>query len=246
MKKRCVIVSAALSATLVSLGGSALAQSVVTAQVPGNTVVQDPAGDLLLKNCSTTSPDAPCSLPPSAPLSLPGYFDVKTARITQIGGGRVNLFIAPYQPIPAAPLEPFISYFWQFQDGCTVPSPTDKDGIRVHWDGDAQTWSANWFVITSCNPRDVVQGDPVTFQFTEDGVKVQVTLSELLENGSSPGSPIEWYAGVRRLPFSHPTFTRTVPVDVAPDVVEFNPDPPPALLRPQDPAIWEPQASKSG
>jgi hypothetical protein len=30
-----------------------------------------------------------------------------------------------------------------------------------------------------------------------------------------------------------------VPVDVAPDVVEFNPSPPPDLLRPEDPATWE-------
>jgi hypothetical protein len=245
MKKQYLVMSAAVVATSLWLGGFALGQSVVTAQVPGNTVVQDPAGDLLLKNCSTTLPNAHCSLPPSAPLSLPDYFDLKTAWITQIGGGRVNLFIALYQPIPATPPEPFISYFWQFQDGCVVPSPTNKDGIRVRWDGDTETWSANWHVITSCNPRTVVQGDPVMFQFTEDGVKVQVTLSDLLANGGSPGSPIEWYAGVRRLPFVHETFTRTVPVDVAPNVVEFNPLPPPALLTPQDPAIWEPQTAKS-
>ncbi len=234
-----------ITATSVWLSGLALAQSIVTAQVPGNTVVQDPAGDLLLKNCDSSNPDEPCSLPPNVPLSLPDYFDIKTAWITQIGGGRVNLFIAPYEPIPGTPGEPFISYFWQFQDGCSVPSPTDKDGIHIGWDGDTGTWSAHWFVITSCAPRTVTQGDPVPFQFTDDGVKVQVTLSDLLENGASPGSPIEWYAGVRRLPFQHPKFTHTVPADVAPDIVEFNPTPPPALIHPQDPAIWQPQTQKS-
>ncbi len=243
MKRRYIVLSI-MMVTSVWLGGLALAQSVVTAQVPGNTVVQDPANDLLLKNCSVAAPNAPCSLPPNASLSLPDYFDVKTAWITQIGGGEVNLFIAPYQSIPATPPQNFISYFWQFQDGCSIPSPTDKDGIHVVWDGDTQTWSAHWFVVTSCNPRTVEQGDAVPFQFTEDGVKVQVTLSDLLANGGSPGSPIEWYAGVRRLPFKHPVFTRTVPVDVAPDVVGFDPITGDFIKSLQDPAIWESRTTR--
>lgn len=245
MKKRCLVVLPAALTTLLSLGGLALAQSFVAAQVPGNTVVQDPAGDLLLKNCDPADPTVPCSLPPAAPLALPGYFDVKTARITQIGGGRVNFFIALYEAVPETPPEGFVAYFWQFQDGCTVPSPTDKDGIRVVWHGDTDTWSANWYVIESCNPRARVIGDPVPFEFTEDGVKVQVTLSDLLANGGTPGAPIEWYAGTRRLSFEHPTFTHTVPTDVAPDVSAFNPTPPPEIIHPEEPAIWEPQASKS-
>jgi hypothetical protein len=107
----------------------------------------------------------------------------------------------------------------------------------VAWDGD--TWSANWFVITSCNPRTIVFGNPVPFQFTEDGIKVRVALSDLLANGTVPGAPLVWFAGVRRLPFAHSTFTHTVPVDVAPDVEAFNPTPPPILLTfPEESATW--------
>jgi hypothetical protein len=210
--------------------------SEIVAFVPGNTVVQDPADDLLLVNCDVSQPDHPCSLPPETPLPLPGWFDIKTAKVTEIGGGRVDFFIALYEPVPATPPVPFLSYFWTFQDGCIDPSPTDKDGIRVNWDGD--TWSANWFVITSCNPRTIVHGDPVDFRFTEDGILVRVSLADLLTKG---GTPLLWYAGVRRLPFVHPIFTHTVGVDFAPDVTAFNPTPPPILIHPEDPAIWEPR-----
>jgi hypothetical protein len=207
----------------------------VVALVPGNTVVQDVADDLLLVDCNILLPDHPCSLPPGAPLALPDWFDIKTAKITEVGRGRVDLSIALHAPVPAAPPVAFVSYFWQFQDGCLVPSPTDKDGIRVHWDGDM--WVANWYVILSCDPRAIVQGDPVDFVFTEDGVMVRVSLSDLITRG---GAPLDWYAGVRRLGFAHPVFTHTVPVDVAPDVVEFNPSPPPILIHLEDPATWEP------
>ncbi len=215
--------------------------SEVVASVPGNTVVQDPAGDLLLRDCDQTQANLPCSLPPGAPLALPGYFDVKTAMITQ-AGSKVDLHIELYAPIPAAPPETRVIYFWQFQDGCLpAGSPTDKDGIHVVSDGDTQTWSANWFVITSCNPRTSVQGDPVPFTFTDAGVKVRVSLSDLLANETSPGSPLSWYAGVRRLPFEHPVFTHTVPVDLAPDVTAFNPTPSPIIIHPEDPATWDPR-----
>ncbi len=222
-------------------GALALAQTgSVVAAVPGNTVVQDPAGDLLLKNCDPIQSEIPCSLPPNPQLPLPDWFDLKTAKITEIGEGQVDLHIELYAPIPAAPLVPFVSYIWQFQDGCVVPSPTDKTSISVVWDGDTQTWSANWFVITSCNPRTIIEGDPVPFGFTEDGVKVRVLLSDLLPSGASPESLL-WFAAVRRLPFSHPTFKRTVPVDVAPDVIAFNPTPPPVLIEPEDSATWDPR-----
>jgi hypothetical protein len=213
----------------------AAGSDIVTA-IPGNTVVQDAAGDLQLVNCSVSFPDRPCSLPPGAPLALPGWFDVKTAKITEIGEARADLFIALQAQVPVVPPVPFLSYFWTFQDGCVEPSPTDKDGIRVHWDGDM--WGANWFVIASCNPRIIVQGDPVDFRFTEDGVVVRVPLADLLTRG---GVPLRWYAGVRRLSFSHPTFTRTVGVDLAPDVTAFNPSPPPVVVHPEDSAPWEPR-----
>ncbi len=224
----------AAAAVMLTAPLSATASEVV-ASVPGNTVVQDPAGDLLLMHCNISLPDHPCSLPPNGPLALPDWADIKTAKITEIGGGRADLSIALYAPIPALPPVPFLSYFWTFQDGCLEPSPTDKEGIRIRWDGDM--WGANWFVITSCDPRTIVQGDPVEFRFTEDGVMVRVSLADLLTHG---GTPLRWFAGVRRLPFVHPTFTRTVAADVAPDVIEFNLSPPPVLINPEDPATWEP------
>jgi hypothetical protein len=241
MKKQCLIVLVTVAAVIFGLESLALAQSGVVAQVPGNTVVRDSEGDLLLRNCNTDFPGHFCSLPPTAPLVLPGWFDIKTAKITQIGRERVDLSIQLYEPIPTAPPYPFVAFFWQFQDGCVVPSPTDKDGIRIVWDGDTGTWSTNWFVITSCNPRTVIFGDPVPLNFTEEGVKVRVELGDLLANGTSPGSPLLWFAGVRRLPFIHPTFTNTLPVDYAPDVEAFNPSPPPVLIQPDDSATWEPR-----
>jgi hypothetical protein len=242
MKKRGLIGLVTVAAMLVGLGGMALAQGGVVTQVPGNTEVQDPAGDFLLRNCSLAAPNEPCSLPPSAPLALPAWFDIKTAKITQIDEGRVELFIGLYAPVPKRPPVPFVAYIWQFQDGCVVPSPTDKDGIRVVWNGSKGTWSANWFVITSCNPRTITFGDPVPFEFTQDGVKVRVALSDLLANGKSPGSPLLWYATVRRLPFVHPNFKHTVPVDIAPNVEVFNPSPPPILLTfPEKSATWMPR-----
>jgi len=208
----------------------------IVVSVPGNTVVQDAGNDLMLLHCDLAFPDRACSLPPGGPDALPAWADVKTAKITAIGGGRVDLQIALYAPAPADPGVPFFSYFWQFQDGCVEPSPTDKDGIRVHWDGAA--WNANWYVITSCNPRHIVQGDPVDFVFTDDGVRVRVSLEDLLTRGG--GVPMTFYAGTRRLPFEHPVFTRTIPVDVAPDVNQLNPSPPPILIHPQVPAPWQP------
>lgn len=99
-------------------------------------------------------------------------------------------------------------------------------------------WAANWYVITNCNPRAIVQGDPVDFRFTDDGVFVRVALSDLLTRGG--GTPLSFYAGVRRMPFSHSVFSRTVAVDVAPDVIKLNPSPPPILINPEIPARWQP------
>ncbi len=76
---------------------------------PSIATVQDAAGDLLLRNCVDVDPptipnrNSPCSLPPDVPLSLPGYFDIKTARIAQINGEQVELSISLYEPVPAAP-----------------------------------------------------------------------------------------------------------------------------------------------
>ncbi|MFC1981514.1 hypothetical protein ACFLVN_04650 [Chloroflexota bacterium] len=66
------------------------AKSVVT-QVPGNTVVQDDAQDFVLINAVPGKPDRPCSLPPDAPSMSPPWTDIKTAKITQLGRGWVEI-----------------------------------------------------------------------------------------------------------------------------------------------------------
>jgi len=90
---------------------------------PSITVVPDVAGDLLLRNCVDVDPptipnrNSPCSLPPGTQLPLPGYFDIKRATIEQVSGEEVELSISLYEPVPAAPTYPFVSYNWQFQGG---------------------------------------------------------------------------------------------------------------------------------
>jgi hypothetical protein len=213
---------------------------------PSITVVPDTSGDLLLRNCVDVDPptipnrNSPCSLPPGVPLSLPGYFDIKSAEIAQVSGVEVELSISLYAPIPAAPPYPFVNYYWQFQDGCVTPSPTDRSGLTIYWNGTTQVWAAYWYVVKSCNPISVELGASVPFEFTADGIKVRVALSELLANGSSPGSPLEWHAAARLIPTTHPTYKNTVPVDFAPNVMAFNPTPPPTFIYPEGEATWEP------
>lgn len=220
--------------------------SEISVAKPGITVVQDPKDDLLLRNCDPTHPGIPCSLPPGAPLDLPGYFDIKTARIGQVGKGFVDLSIALYVPVPAVPPDPFVAYIWQFEGGCVTGQPGGKAAINVVWNYQgSQQWTAFWVNITSCDPRKIDIGDPVPFIFTPDGVKVRVALDDLLTATNEEGT-LEWYAAVRRVPFIYtlpdgPTFSNTVPVDLAPDVTAFNPTPPPGVIHPEDPATWEPR-----
>lgn len=222
--------------TAFSLVPSATQASDIVVAVPGNTIVQDADGDLMPVNCNPSLPNRPCSLPASASPALPAWQDIKTARIHQVGG-RVDFSIATYGAIPATPPVSFLAYFWQFQDGCVHPSPTNKDGVRVLWDGDM--WMAHWYTITSCSPRTIEQGAALPLQLTDEGVRVRASIGDLLtELGSAP---LVWFAGVRRMPFIHPVFTSTVAVDVAPDVFAFNPTPPPAFLFPEDSATWEPR-----
>ncbi len=247
MKKQCLIPLAIVAVALFGLGSLAVAQSRVVAQVPGNTVVQDPPGDLLLKNCDASHPAIPCSLPPGAPLALPLYFDIKNAKITQIGRGLVDLSIGVYEPIPVNPPYGFVSYIWQFEGGCVNPQPGNKDSISVVWQdwGNGLEWRAYWYVITGCTPRQIMRGDPVPFEFTGDGVKVRVALDDLLTAIDPDPGYLEWHAAVRRVPFIYfvgpVQITNTVAADYAPDVVEFNPTPPPYVLNPQDPAAWMPR-----
>ncbi len=113
MKKQCLIV---LATVVIGLGSLASVQgSNVVVSIPGYTVVQDAQGDLQLRQCNPNPiyQGISCSLPPPAPLSLPGYFDVKTAKIMQLGPKWVELSIALYAPIPAVPPLGirFIDYF---------------------------------------------------------------------------------------------------------------------------------------
>lgn len=224
----------------------------IVVEHPGITILEDLSGDLLLRNCNATYPSIPCSLPPLAPLSLPGYFDIKSARITQIGRGLVDLVIKVYEPIPGTPPYGFVSYFWQFKGGCVDPQPGNKDSISIvwkQWEDGTWEWRASWYVITGCDPREIEVGDPIQFKFIEDGVKVRVPLDELL-TAADPNEPLIWHAGVRRIPFiyqppGYPEFPHTAAVDYLPDVIEFLdcglPPTPPCSWEPEDPAIWVPR-----
>jgi hypothetical protein len=206
---------------------------------PSITVVSDTSGDLLLRNCDSANPSMYCSLPPGASLSLPGYFDIKTATIEQVSGEEVELSISLNAPIPAEPPYSFVSYNWQFQGGCVNPSPKNKAAIAIYWNG--TTWEANWVVVSSCTPQTIEMGSQIPFEFTEtkDGVKVRVALADLL-TAIDPGEPLYWHASVRRIPTSYTTFPNLVPVDFAPNVMAFNPLPSPTFIYPESEATWEP------
>jgi hypothetical protein len=243
MKNKCLIVLATVAIMVIGLGSLASVKgSEIVASVHGNTVVQDSKSDLLLRNCDPNHPGIPCSLPPGAPLYLPGYFDIKTAKITQIGAGRVDLSIKVYEPIPAEPPYPFVNYYWQFEGGCVKPEPGNKAGISIIWNVDVGEWRAHWYEITSCSPPKTELAGPVPFEFTGDGVKVRVALDDLL-TAMDEGEPLVWFAGVRRVPFIYKldgVQIRTNAVDYAPDVVAFLP-PPDYITYPEDPATWEPR-----
>lgn len=237
MKKLCSIQFVIVFVVLTVLAGVAIAKNdPVKAVVPGNTVVQDLAADFMLINCDVSLPNRICSLPPSAPQFSPAWADIKSAKISASGEEWVDLSIALHEPIPLIPPVPFISYYWQFQEGCVEPSPTDKSSIVVWWDGNTNTWSAHWFVITSCNPRRIIMGDSVPFQFTDDGIKVRVPLDDLI---TTEGESLKWFTGVHRLPFVHGVFTHTWPTDVAPCVIDLDyTTTPPSVVYPEESATW--------
>ncbi len=219
------------------------------ANVPGNTVVQDDEGDLILVNADSSQKAKPCSLPPGVPLYSPPWTDIKTAKITQLGNDRVELAMSLYAPVPEKPLF-WVSYVWQFEGGCINPTPgvTYKDSVSVWWNPEVGKWQGSWFVITSCSPtRTIERGDPVEVRFSEDGVRARVQLDDLIQTTS--GEEIRWHAAVRRLPFvwDFPDtigvdYANTIGVDYAPDVVALNSlPPPPFLVNPQPPATWQPR-----
>lgn len=249
MTKPFLVVLLAVVVVLAGLGSlvpAATSASSVVTQVPGNTVVQDGAKDFVLLRANPDFPDRPCSLPPDVPLPLksPPWTDIKTAKITQIGNGRVDLKIVLQEEVPETPPFLFVSYNWQFEGGC-LPGPwiTDKDWITVQWRHGQ--WQAFWGDIEDCDPRKAERGDDVDFWIDGDTVRVRVQLDDLMLT-VAPGVELPWYATVRRLPFIWEkdgiNYTHTTPVDVAPDVIARNPNPPPPwIITPEPPAIWVPR-----
>jgi hypothetical protein len=132
-----------------------------------------------------------------------------------------------------------LAYFWQFENGCigNQPGATDKDGVRVVWHFNTNTFTANWFTITSCDPRAIQQDGSLPVNISSDGTQLKVTV-DVCDLVSRGGDPLSWHAGVRRLPFVDPPFTDTIAVDVAPDVVALNATPPPIVVHPEAPAQW--------
>jgi hypothetical protein len=223
----------------------------IVVSVPGKMLLSDPAGDFNLNNCDLAHPLIPCSLPPGASPDLPGYLDIRQAGITELGREMVDLTINVYEPIPAVPDYPFVSYFWQFEGGCvppdseTPPSPGDKAGIHVTYScivGECK-WRATWLEITSCSPREFSFGDAVPFVFTENGVRVRVPLDELLTAINTDGDFL-WHTGVRLVSFSNQVFQNSMAVDNAPNVFAFRepfPSSPPFGWSPEGPVVWEPR-----
>jgi len=206
--------------------------------ISGKTVLFELDYDLQLRICDPATPSIPCSLPPGAELYLPDYFDITKAAITEIGRGMVDLSIDLAEPVPAAPPYQFVNYYWQFEGGCVNPAPGNKTSIALtwtNWGSGTWEWRAYWYEVTSCSPRIVIRGDQVPFKFTDTGVKVRVAMEDLL-TAAAPGQPLIWHVGVRRISFDYPPYINTVGVDCLPDVYEFNPNPPPHVIHPEESA----------
>ena len=146
---------ASLASLAIRVGATAALSAEIVTERPGHVTVADGSDHSLLVNCALEARDRFCSLPPGAPRDQPGWSAIKEAAIEQLDQDTVELSITLAAPPPTAPPGMLI-YYWQFQDGCTAPSPTDKDGVHILWNGRA--WSASWFVIGDCKPRRVVQG----------------------------------------------------------------------------------------
>lgn len=222
------------------------------ATVPGNTVVQDDDGDLLLVNLVAGKYGFPCTIPAlgySEP--VPKWLDIKTAHITQLNKNRVKLQMSLQEPVPpeiASGSEPIpfdiggVGYIWQFEGGCIGGVGGAKDSVTVWWNRGEGKWEAYWWVVVSCGPRTIVKGDPVDFRFTDDGVQVEVDLDDLML--AAEDGVVTWYAAVRRLPFIWGGYN-TIAVDWAPNVIAWNPDllPPSWLPDPHDPYLIHPEPS---
>ncbi|MFC1981561.1 hypothetical protein ACFLVN_04900 [Chloroflexota bacterium] len=229
-------------------------------QAPGNTVVVDDIDDLILLKAHPIHEDWHCSLPPWVePEEVPPWMDIRNAKITQLGGGRVELSMVLHAPIPEAPPPPFgwLSFGWQFEGGCvTDPLEPQKDNVTVHWK-EGVGWWAQWGEIVTCVPREVQVGDSIEdFSITGAVVRVQVELDDLMLAVGSEEELLPWHAATRRLPFvwsltPPESLWKTITVDIAPNrIVLVDPGdwpftPPVVVGDPnplaEPPAIFEPR-----
>ena len=181
-------------------------------------------------------PTARCTIGVGVSRRQPGWVNIASAAIRQLDAGTVELSMALRAPIPQSPSVPVLVYYWQSQNGCNEPSPTDKDGVNVLWNG--RRWSARWFVVQGCAPHLVSPGASGPVRFEGRTVTVRVRLADLVNRG---GAALRWFAATRLLRFQHPVFTRTLPVDTAPDVVTIDAARPDEPGHPEPPASWAPR-----
>jgi hypothetical protein len=186
-----------------------------------------------LANCERAQPRRPCTIGVGMSRTQPGWLDIESAEIRQGNADIVELSMTLQASIPKSPNVPALVYYWQFQDGCTEPSPTDKEGANAFWNG--RSWSAQWFVVDGCNPRHVVVGSPIPVRFEDRTVTLRVRVADLV---TRQGAPLRWFAATRLLVFNHPVFARTLPVDTAPDVVTIDPSHPDEPRHPEHAAPW--------
>lgn len=181
-----VVVVAGLAGSMLTPVSAKSGQTV--AAVPGNTVVQDPVGDV-----------NPASLPPGA-LPQP-WMDIKTAKITQLGRGLVEFSIALQEPVPAVPPHR-MSYAWLLKLSVPTPPPPEPPDhvIVVRWDVPTQTWVA---FLDQVVPIE-------EFRFSDETVRVRLPLEDLPQWGTDGGY---WVASVRCVP---PPMGP--PLDTAPDL----------------------------
>jgi hypothetical protein len=191
---------------------------------------------LRIVECRPDEAHRPCMVAAPAPRDVPAWLAIARAAIRQTERNMVELSMVLGAPVPPVPDTPLLVYYWQFQDGCVAPTPTNKSGVNAVWNG--QRWSARWFVITGCNPRRVAPGDSLPLRFDGSTLTVSVRRADLVTRG---GEPLVWFAASRLLPFDDERYPRTFPVDTAPEVVALDPEHPDAPRRPQAPARWTPR-----
>jgi len=186
-----------------------LAESIIVAERPGISLIQDEKGDLFLENCEDLT--SPCSLPPWVPETSPPWTDINMVKIQQVGGEWVDFTIITYGDIPQYPPF-FFAFAFVFNFDCAADS---NDGFRVvHFIGGG--WSANWVTITSCDPRVVIQGESIpSLTIRGNTVKVRVSIDDLYKTVPY-GEPLPWFALARRIGYYTPEGYNTKTIDIVP------------------------------